>query len=99
MPSISDKSYYIEIYKNDDETTYSYSTDIMITPQEAEQCGDQSLFGKPDERIKINRKAWKLAILRNAPDTENEVNEIVLYSNGTKIKLSLLERLILLFSR
>ena len=91
--------YYIEIYEDNGETYYSYSAEILLTPDEAQACGDSDLFGNPDKRIKINKKAWRLAILRDAPDTQEEVNEIISFSNGHKIKLSLLERIILLFTR
>ncbi len=85
------QSYFIDVRVVDGKQYYSYSADVMISPEEVDACDEAELFVKPNERINISRKAWKLAALRYHPDTESEVAEIISYSKGEKIRLGFVE--------
>jgi len=91
--------YFIEVRVNKGKRYYAYVANITMSAGEARNCVAYDLFGAPDERINISKKAWRLASIRCQPDKDEEVSEIVDYSNGKPIKLSFFEKVVLFFTR
>lgn len=75
----NDKSYYIQRVYFEEEPTYIY--------------GKQEMSDQNVEIIWISKKSFILATVRSFPTEHAEVEEIIKYSEGQKIKLSIFERI------
>ncbi len=90
----SNGGFYIYKDKTGKEVEYHYSMDVTIRA-----CDSTSgpLFVDFDkmEKFAISKPAFILATLRTYPQTEREVEELIQFSNGENIKLSLFERILI----
>jgi hypothetical protein len=80
--------------KTGKEVEYHYSMDVTISACEA-TSGPLFIDFDEMEKIEISKPAFILATLRTYPQTEREVEELIQFSNGGNIKLSLFERILI----
>ena len=87
-----DGPFYIQEVKTGRRSSFNYLMDIMLS---SEQVGNVLSFdgAEDSETIEITKNAYNLALLRTFPQSKLEVQEIINYSNGKRIKLTLLEKL------
>ena len=87
--------FWICVTASDNQKEYSYIADILLSEEEASSTMEVDTTGLEYEKIKICKKSYTLAQLRFYPDDEEEIHEIINYSRGIRIKLTIWERIIL----
>jgi len=91
--------YWICVTVSDNQKEYSYMADILLSEEEVRTTLEVSATGLKYEKVRICKKSYILAQLRLYPEEEEEVNEIISYSRGMRIKLTIWERIILFLRR
>jgi len=88
--------YWIYVSTLDQTKEYAYVADVVLNKQEVlSALTVDSEEAEDVEKIKICSKSYLLARIRLYPDEPEEVQEIINYSKGHKIRLTFLERLLL----
>ena len=87
-------SFYIEIDNSGKKKSYIYSMDVVLNADEFRSALPIDNV-QPENKIKISKNAYNLAVLRMFPQKENEIEEIIKYSKGGRVKMSFFEKILI----